>query len=105
MTFSLALASVSATPTHLKLPSASRRKISKAGSNALSFLPWGQEGVQLGLRVRVAPMGRFQQQAFQSRQEAQQTRPRHLPELNRGSSVPRYRLGSPLYCRSTVRGA
>ena len=49
MTFSLALASVSATPTHLKLPSASRRKISKAGSNALSFLPWGQEGVQLGL--------------------------------------------------------
>jgi hypothetical protein len=28
-----------------------------------------------------------------------------LPELNRGSSVPRYRLGSPLRRRSTFRGA
>jgi hypothetical protein len=28
-----------------------------------------------------------------------------VPELNRGSSVPRYRLASPLPSRSTVRGA
>jgi hypothetical protein len=27
-----------------------------------------------------------------------------LPELNRGSSEPRYRLGSPLPSRSTVQG-
>ena len=66
MIFSLACASVSATPTHLKLPSTSRRKISKVRCNALSFLPWGQGGMQATwIGVRVTPMGRFQQLAFQ----------------------------------------